>query len=304
MYDLIIIGAGPAGLTAGLYAGRYKLNTLILEKMSPGGQIILSSEIENFPGFPGGITTGELIERFKKQVDLLGVNIFSEEAAAINADSGNFEVKTESNTYLAKSLIIASGAQSRRLGANGEERLIGKGVSYCATCDGPLFKDKEVVVVGGGDKALEEAIFLTKYAKKVTLVHRRKEFRAAGVLLDKAKNNPKIEFILDAVVEEISGDKRVEKTRIRDVRTNALSELISQGIFIFVGITPDTGFLKNQLNLDELGFIITDENLETSLKGVFACGDCRKKGLYQVINACGEGAEAAYAAQKYLSEKK
>ncbi|MFH1397250.1 MAG: thioredoxin-disulfide reductase [Candidatus Omnitrophota bacterium] len=302
MYDLIIIGAGPAGLTAGIYAGRYKLNTLILEKMSCGGQIILSSEIDNFPGFPGGISTQELIERFKKQVDSLGINIISEEALSINQESENYKVNTDGGNYLARSLIIACGAQSRRLGVKGEEALIGRGVSYCATCDGPLFKNKEVVVVGGGDKALEEAIFLTKYAKKVTIIHRRKELRAAGVLQDKAKNNSGIKFILDAVVEEIIGENRVEKVKIKDVIKNTKSELLCQGVFIFTGITPGTGFLKNQLSLDESGFIITDENLKTSLKGVFACGDCRKKILYQVINACAEGAVAAYAAQKYLLE--
>ncbi len=304
MYDLIIIGAGPAGLTAGLYAGRYKLNTLILEKVSCGGQIILSSEIENFPGFPGGISTQELIDRFKKQVDSLGVNMISEEALSIDQESENYKVNTDGGAYSARSLIIACGAQSQRLGVKGEEALIGRGVSYCATCDGPLFKNKEVVVVGGGDKALEEAIFLTKYAKKVTIIHRRKELRAAGVLQDKAKNNRGIEFILDAVVEEITGENKVEKVKIKDVIKNTSSELLCQGVFIFTGITPGTGFLKNQLSLNEPGFIITDENLKTSLKGVFACGDCRKKELYQVINACAEGAVAAYAAQKYLLENK
>ncbi|MBU2034444.1 MAG: thioredoxin-disulfide reductase [Candidatus Omnitrophica bacterium] len=304
MYDLIIIGAGPAGLTAGLYCGRYKLNTLILEKVSCGGQIVLSSGIENFPGFPGGISTQELIERFKKQVDLLGVNIVSEEVSAIEKGSGNYLVRTESNIYPVKTIIIACGALPQRLGVKGEEVLIGRGVSYCATCDGPLFKNKEIVVVGGGDKALEEAIFLTKYAKKVTIIHRRKEFRAAGVLQDKAKNNHGIEFIMDTVVEEISGENKVEKIKIKDIIKNTKSELACQGVFIFAGITPGTGFLKNQLNLNQLGFIITDENLKTSLEGVFACGDCRQKELYQVINACSEGAEAAYAAQKYLLEKK
>jgi thioredoxin reductase (NADPH) len=304
MYDLIIIGAGPAGLTAGLYAGRYKLNTLILEKMSPGGQIILSSEIENFPGFPGGISTQELIKRFQEQVDSLGVKTISEEVSAIEPGSGNYLVRVESNTYTTKAIIIACGALSRRLGVKGEEALIGKGVSYCATCDGPLFRNKEVVVVGGGDKALEEAIFLTKYAKKVTIIHRRKEFRAAGVLQDKVKNNPGIGFILDTVVEEIVGENKVEKIKIKDVIKNTSGELICQGVFIFAGTTPGTGFLKNILDLDGSGFIVTDEDMGTSLKGVFACGDCRKKGLYQVINACGEGAVAAYAAQKYLLENK
>jgi len=304
MYDLIIIGAGPAGLTAALYAGRYRVNTLILEKMCAGGQIILSSAIENFPGFPGGISTQELVDRLKMQVDELGVNIEIEDVLEVlpsfKLRTPIYNVKTSDKSYETKSLIIASGAQSKRLGIEGEDRLISRGVSYCATCDGPLFRDKDIVVVGGGDKAIEEAIFLTSFAKRVTVIHRRQELRASKILEEKAKQNIKINFILDSIVEEILGQDKVEAVKIENVKTNSLSQLVCEGVFIFVGIKPNTEFLKNLLEVDEQNFIITDQDLRTSCDGIFACGDCRKKSLYQVINACGEGAVAANSAHKYL----
>ena len=304
MYDLIIIGAGPAGLTAGLYAGRYRLNTLILEKMSLGGQIIFSPTIENFPGFPGGISTQELVERFKKQIDELGINIEIEEVQEIAPASKSktfiYNIKTKNKTYETKSIIIASGAQPKKLDIEGEARLIGRGVSYCATCDGPLFRDKEIVVVGGGDRAIEEAIFLSSYAKRVFLTHRRSQLRASRILIEKAKINPKIDFVLDSTVEEIVGSDKVEAVKIKNLKTDSTSVLLCQGVFIFVGIKANTDFLKNQLDLDESGFIITDEDLKTSKDGIFACGDCRKKSLYQVITACSEGALAAASTQRYL----
>ncbi len=299
-YDLIIIGAGPSGLVAGLYAGRYRLNTLILERIAVGGQIILSHSIENFPGFPGGIATSELIERFKKQVDDLNIPIKREEVLGISPRDGIYNIKTKDGNYETKSVIIASGTQPRPLGVGGEDRLIGRGVSYCGTCDGPLFKNKEIVVVGGGDRAIEEAIFLSGYASKVSLIHRRQGFRASKILEESAKNNPRINFILESVIEEIVGQNKVEGVKIRSLANNSLRELGCQGVFIFVGITPNTAFVKGQLQMDEAGFIITDEDLNTSLKGIFACGDCRKKSLYQVINGCGEGAQAAHSVHKYL----
>ncbi len=299
-YDLVIIGAGPSGLVAGLYAGRYRLNTLILEKMAVGGQIILSHSIENFPGFPGGISTHDLIERFKKQVDDLNIPIKREEVLSISPKDGIYSIKTREGNCQARSIIIASGTQPKRLGVNGEERLIGRGVSYCGTCDGPLFKNKEIVVIGGGDRAIEEAIFLSGYASKVNLIHRRQVFRASKILEESAKNNPRINFILESAIEEIAGRDKVEGVKIRNLASNSSAELPCQGVFIFVGITPNTAFVKGQLQMDEAGFIITDENLNTSVKGIFACGDCRKKSLYQVINGCGEGAVAAHSVHKYL----
>lgn len=307
MYDLIIIGAGPAGLTAGLYAGRFRLNTLILEKMAAGGQILLSSAIENYPGFPGGISTAELVDRFKKQVDELGVKIEAEEVMEVipivKLNTPVYNIKTQNKSYEAKSLIIASGAQPKKLGVPGEDEFIGRGVSYCGTCDGPLFKNKDIAVIGGGDRAIEEALFLAGYAKEVYLIHRRLEMRASKILEEKAAQNPKIKFVLESVIEEIIGENKAEAVKLKNVKTGASKIISCQGVFIFVGIEPNTAFLKEQLRLDEKGFIITDEDLKTSLEGVFACGDCRKKSLYQVVTACSEGATAADSAHKYLMSR-
>jgi len=300
MYDLIIIGAGPAGLTAGLYAGRFRLNTLILEKLSIGGQIILSGTIENFPGFPGYISTADLIEKIKAQVDRVNVPFAMEEAVEISANQGGYSIKTTENTYQTKTVVIASGARAKRLGAPGEERLIGKGVSYCGTCDAPLFKNKEICVVGGGDRAIEEAIFLTSYASKVTLVHRRDEFRASKILVEHCQKNPKISFMLDSIIEEIIGQNRVEAVKIKNVKTGTLVEHPCQGVFVFVGINPNTGLVKNILQLDQSEFIITDLDMRTDQPGIFSAGDCRKSGLYQVVTACADGATAAHSAHKYL----
>ncbi|MFH1641180.1 MAG: thioredoxin-disulfide reductase [Candidatus Omnitrophota bacterium] len=307
MYDLIIIGAGPAGLTAGLYAGRYRLNTLILEKTAVGGQIVMSHEIENYPGFPQPLSTQELIDRLRKHVEDLNIDIIEVEGAKeisqITKPGGSgiiFNIKTENNSYEARCVIIATGAQPRMLKVTGEERLIGRGVSYCGTCDGPLFKDKDIVVVGGGDRALEEAIFLSGYAKKVTVIHRREELRASKIFEEKALNNPKIDFLLNTIIEEIEGDQKVEALKIKDVKTDSVGRFPCQGVFIFVGIKPNTGFLNHQLTLDDSGYIITDQLLATSQEGIFACGDCRQKSLYQVITACADGAVAASSVQRYL----
>ncbi len=305
MYDLIIIGSGPAGLTAGLYAGRFRLNVLIIEKINAGGQIILSPAIENFPGFPGGITTEELIDRFRKQVDELGVPLVIDEVKEMLVDSKQaipvYSLKTSAGkVYESKCLIISSGAYPKNLGVTGEEKFIGRGVSYCGTCDAPLFKNKDILVLGGGDRAVEEAIFLAGYAKKVTLVHRRNQLRASKILEEKAMRQAKISFMLDSVIEEIAGNTKVESVKIKNVVTGNVSAHPCDGVFIFVGIMPNTGFVKNLLKLDEAEFIITDDNMKTSMDGVYACGDCRKKSLYQVINACGEGAVAASSVHRYL----
>jgi thioredoxin reductase (NADPH) len=301
MHDLIIIGAGPAGLTAGLYAGRYRLNALILEKMVPGGQILWSEKIENFPGFPSGVYTQELVDRMKKQLEELQIPIENDECLQVVSDRGvSYTVKAQSNVFQAKSIIIASGARPKRLNVQGEEQFIGRGVSYCGTCDGPLFKNKEIAVIGGGNSAIEEALYLTTYASKVHVIHRRQGLRASGILEEKAQYNPKINFILDSVIEEIIGKNRVEGIRIKNVKTDASSQLPCEGVFIFVGIEPNTAFVKNLLNVDESGFIITQPDMGTAREGIFACGDCIKKSLYQVVNACGEGAVAADSAHKYL----
>ncbi len=300
MHDLIIIGAGPAGLAAALYAGRFRLKTLIFEKMSAGGQIILSSEIENYPGFPGGISTYDLIERFKKQIQGLGLTIENEEVLEAKTGAKSCAVKAGDKVYEAKSLIIATGARPKHLGVPGEERFIGRGVSYCGTCDGPLFRDKDIIAIGGGDRAMEEAIFLSGYARQVHLVHRRSEFRASKILVEKAKAAANINFVLDSVVKEISGENKVEKVKIKNIKTGSEATIACQGVFVFVGIEPNTAFLKNMLEMDEAGFIMTDQDMRTSKEGIFACGDCRKKSLYQVITASSDGAIAADSAHKYL----
>jgi thioredoxin reductase (NADPH) len=299
MYDLIIIGGGPAGLTAGLYAGRFRLKTLLLEKISLGGQIISTPAIENFPGFLGGVATDKLISAMHKQIEELGVEVKVEEVVKIVCNL-KFKIIAAEGEYPAGAVIIATGARPKQLGIPGEERLVGRGISYCGTCDGPIFKDKDIVVVGAGDRAIEEAIFLSSYAKKVNIIHRRQSLRASKILEERIQQNPKVNFILDTLVEEIVGKERVEGVRIKNVKTGVNSDLACQGVFIFVGIQPNTLFLRNQLQMDEAGFIITDETLKTSKVGIFACGDCRKKNLYQVITACAEGAQAADSAHKYL----
>jgi len=300
MHDLIIIGAGPSGLTAGLYAGRFKLNTRIFEKLSSGGQILLSPTIENYPGFPEGVSTFDLIEKFKKQVEDLGLKVESENVISITPQGSTYNLQTESGIFGTKAIIIASGAFSKRLKVEGEERLIGKGVSYCGTCDGPLFKNKDIIVIGGGDRALEDAMFLANYANTLYLVHRRDEFRASKILVDKVKANPKIKLILDSVVEEIIGQEKVESVKIKNVKTGESSGISCQGVFIFVGIVPNTGFIKDLVKTNEYGFVSVNQRMHTSREGIFACGDCAEKGLYQVVSACGDGATAADSAHKYL----
>lgn len=300
LFETIIIGAGPAGLTAAIYAGRFKLKALFFEKMAAGGQILLSPSIENYPGFPEGVSTFDLMDKFKKQVGDLGIKIEDKEVQSIVQEGKNYLVKTPDGDFLTQTVIIAVGAQSKRLGVIGEERLIGKGVSYCGTCDGPLFKNKDVVVIGGGDRAVEDALFLTSYANKVTLIHRRNEFRAAKVLVDKIKSNPKIELILESVAFEVLGDNRVIGVRIKNLKSNKESVVDCQGVFIFVGIKPNTEFIRNLLEVDEFGFIIVTPEMKTSKAGIFACGDCISKSLYQVISAAGEGAIAADSVHKYL----
>jgi len=305
-HDLIIIGSGPAGMTAGLYAGRFRLDTLILEKSSIGGQIILSPAIENFPGFPGGIPTQELMDKFKAQVKEAGVPIEFEEVLVVEQEnlSGRliYKIKTTSRTYSTKSVIVAAGAQPKRLGIDGEEKFTGRGVSYCGTCDGPLFRNKEIFVIGGGDRALEEALFLAGYASKVNLVHRRDKLRASKILEERAKKDSKINFVFDSVIEKIEGKNVVSGVKIMNLKSKKINSLPAQGVFIFAGIVPNTDFLKNLLQIDEKGFIIIQSNFKTSAQGIFACGDCIRKELYQVVNASAEGASAADTAHKYIME--
>jgi len=301
MYDLIIIGAGPAGLTAALYAGRSRLNTVIIEKMSPGGRILMSEVIENYPGFPGGVPTVELINRMEKQVKELGIKIESDEV--LDLDCEKKTVLTSNGSYTAKAVIIASGAHPRKLNIPGEKEFTGKGVSYCATCDAPFYKDKKVILVGGGNAVAEEAIYLSRFASSVSVIHRRQDLRASAILQEKMQQNKKINFILNSLVIEIKGSRKVETVKIKDLLSSKESDFSCDGVFIYIGYEPETVFLKGKLLMDEAGFIISDDSMVTSVEGVFACGDCRKKSLYQVINACGDGAVAADSAYKFIADR-
>ena len=311
-YDVIIIGGGPAGLTAGLYTARARLKTLLLEKIAPGGQAAVAWTIENYPGFPEGIGGPELTERIGKQAEKYGLEIKSGEVVKVSPSSederfkGKLEkvVNTEKEEHKTIALIVATGTRPRKLGVPGEERLIGRGVSYCATCDGPLFKNRKVVVVGGGDAAVEEALFLSKFAEKITLIHRRDELRATKIIEEQAVSNPQLEFLWKSVVTEILGETEVQGVRVRNLSTGEDLTLETKGVFVYIGTVPNTGFLKGVVEMDKEGFIITDENMETSVKGIYACGDVRKKLLRQVVTACGEGATAGFAAGQYVGKWK
>ena len=300
LYDAVIIGAGPAGLTAGLYLARACVKVILLEKFQPGGQALLTDKIENYPGFPEPVAGPELMERMKKQAETFGLKIMDQEVTEVTRAGPAYLIKSTQSEYLSKAVLIATGAISRKLGVQGEERLTGRGVSYCATCDGPFFRGKEILVVGGGDRAIEEALFLTRFADKVNIIHRRGRLRAAKILQERAEKSPKINFILESVVTEILGEEKVEKVAAKNVKTGENFKIPSQGVFIFVGTEPHTSFLKGSIPLDEKGFIITDEFMQTSLPGIFACGDCRKKILRQVVTACSDGAVAAASAQTYI----
>jgi thioredoxin reductase (NADPH) len=305
-YDVIIIGGGPAGLTAGLYAARARLKSLLIEKGSPGGQVLTTEKVENYPGFPdGGVGGLKLMQKMQKQAEEFGLQITNGEVKKVGLKDGKtIMAETGDMCLYAHSLIIASGAEDKKLNIPGEAKFTGRGVSFCATCDAPFFKDKKVVVVGGGDTAVEEALFLTKFAREVYLVHRRDRLRAAKVLQERLLANPKIKQIWDSILTEIIGEQKVDKVRLQNVKTKKENELPCDGVFIFVGVTPNTAYLKDIMRLDEKGYIITDGNMQTSCPGIFACGDARKKILQQVVTACGDGATAAYVAQLYVEEIK
>ncbi len=299
-YDVVIIGGGPAGLTAGIYTSRARLKTLLVESYSVACQAVTTDHIENYPGFPDGINGFELIEKFKKQAEKFGAEFIVSEVKGIRENSPSWEIVTDDKSYTSRTIIIASGARPKSLDIPGEDKFRGKGVSYCATCDGALFKNKEVVVAGGGDTALEEAIFLTRFAKKVTVIHRRSALRGTKILQERAFGNKKIEFVWDAVISEILGETKVSAVKVKNVKTGLEKDLSCDGVFIFVGYVPNTAFLKGLLPLDQSGYIIADDNCLTSKVGIFACGDCRKKLLRQVVTAAGDGATAAFACQHYL----
>lgn len=304
IYDIIIIGGGPAGLTAGLYASRARLNVFLLETLDPSGQAVVADRIENYPGFPEGTNGFELIEKFKKQAQQFGLEIIMCKATGIEKSRDWWKVIAEDKEYSSLAVIVATGAKPKELGVSGEKEFLGKGVSYCATCDGVLFRDKDIVVVGGGDTAIEEALFLTRFARKLTLIHRRNRLRATKILQERILANKKIEIMWDSIATEVSGKDKVEGVKIKNLKTQEESSVQCEGIFIFVGLTPNTGFLNSLVELDKNGYIVTTPNMETSQKGIFACGDCTKKLLRQVITAAGDGATAAFSCQQYVEELK
>jgi len=300
-YQLIIIGGGPAGLSAGLYASRSKLDTLLIEKAGLGGQILNAEMVENYPGFPQGISGSELGALIAQQATKYGLPTAFAEVQGIEIRGVEKIVSTSEGQYLAKAVIIAGGSEYSKLGVPGEEGFTGRGVSYCAMCDGAFFRDQVVAVVGGGNVALNDALFLTRFATKVIVIHRRDQLRATRILQDRAFANPRIEFLWDTVVESITGDKLVGEIRLRNVKTGKGSNLVVSGIFVAVGLRPNTGYLKGLLKLDEEGFIPVNNQMETEVPGIFAAGDIRVGSIRQVVSAAGDGATAAIAAERFLS---
>ena len=299
MYDLIIIGGGPAGLTAGIYAQRARLKTLLLEKEMVGGQIAVSDVIENYPGFPS-ISGAELMEKFEQQARGLGLEIKLTDVIAVQKKGEEKIVKTSDGDLITRTVIVATGAKPRRLGIPGEKELTGKGVSYCATCDGPFFKGQKVLVVGGGDTAVKEAVYLSRIANKVYIAHRRDQLRAEKIIQEKAMSTPNIEILWSHILKEIKGKTGVEKVALQNLKDNTVKELEVEGVFVFVGINPTTDFVD--VEKDKQGFIKTDQDMQTSVKGIFAAGDCRTTALKQVSTAVGDGAIAAFVAEKYIEE--
>lgn len=302
MEKLIIIGSGPAGWTAGIYAGRARLSPLLITGSAPGGQMALTSEIENYPGFPQGLTGQELTQLMQQQAERFGTKVQMDEVTAVELSTHPFKIKTYGDEHEAQALVIATGTSPRKLGVPGEAELTGRGISYCATCDGFFYQDRRVVVVGGGDSAIEEAIFLTRFASQVYVVHRRNRLRAEKVFQERAFRNEKIEFIWDSVVTEILGDGKVTGVRLQNVKTEEESTLEANGVFIYVGAIPNTGFLEGQLERDDQGYIVTDRLCHTSVPGVFAAGDVQERVLKQVSTAVGSGAMAAMEAEKFIAE--
>ena len=299
-YDLIIAGGGPAGLTAGLYAGRAMLKTLLFERMILGGQAASTFLIENYPGFPDGIPGPELSQAMEKHAKNFGLVIESGEINALRPAGKLWEIETGGRSIRSKAVIIATGVEPNKLGVPGEEELKGRGVSYCATCDGPFFREQEIGVVGGGDSAVDEALYLTRFARKVYLIHRRKAFRAEKILQDRAFKNPKIEILWDTVVTKVVGQNGVDGLEVRNVKTQEAKGLKVGGVFFYVGLRPLTGFLKGVVSLDANGYVTTDPNMATSAPGIFAAGDVRQKTLRQVATAVADGAIAAFFAEKYI----
>ena len=302
MYEVLIIGAGPAGMTAAIYAARAGYKTAILEHGVPGGQAATTDMIENYPGFPEGISGPELMMKFFEQTQTFGVELIYEQVQSLELTGDIKRVITDKQTIEAKTVVIASGAKPRTLGVANEGRLRGRGVSYCATCDGFFFKDQPVAVVGGGDTAVEEAMYLTKMCSSVTLIHRRDELRANKLAQSRALANEKLHILYDTVVDEIVGDEKVTQLKLRNKKTDETSQLDINGVFIFVGYLHNDAFLPPELEVNQQGYIITDEEMATNIPGVFAVGDVRQKKLRQVTTAVGDGGAVMHAIEEYLRD--
>jgi thioredoxin reductase (NADPH) len=299
-YDLVIIGGGPAGLTAGLYAARARLNVILIEKAVPGGQVIITDWIDNYPGFPEGLSGPDLVEKLTEQVNRFDLKIEYNEVVSVDLSGPVKKLTLNDRIITAHTIIIATGASPKRLGIPGENTFYGKGVSSCATCDGPFFKDRVVAAVGGGDTAVQETVFLTKFAKKVYLIHRRNKLRASAILQERAFANDKIEFVWDSMLTRINGLTDVEAVSLENVKTGDKTELAVDGCFIWVGIIPNTNFLVDAVKLDDNGFVIADLNMETSVPGVLAAGDVRTTPIRQIATAVGDAAVAAFTAEQYI----
>jgi thioredoxin reductase (NADPH) len=302
--DVIIIGGGPAGYSAAIYTAREDFEPLVISGITAGGQLMLTNEVENYPAFPTGVMGPDLMDLFRKQAENFGARFINDNVTKIDVTSRPFKVNVGDKEYLANSLIIATGASAKWLNIPSEQKFIGKGVSSCATCDAPFFKNKDVIAVGGGDTAMEESLFLTKFAKSVTLIHRRDKFRASKIMQERVWANPKIKVILNSIIEEVLGEEKVSGVKIKDLTTHEITELKTDGLFVAIGHSPNTAFLKGVMQMDEHGYLITQEEVKTNIDGIFVAGDVADKDYRQAVTAAGSGAKAAIEARSYLQNLK